>query len=44
VVRALFSKNQIQCACLGSVLNLPMTEATFIENAIMIVMAIFMLL
>jgi len=44
VTKALMGKNQIQCACLGSVLNLPMTEATFIENAIMIVMAAFMLL
>jgi hypothetical protein len=38
------SKKQIQCACLGSVLNLPMTEATFIENALMIGMATWMLL
>jgi hypothetical protein len=44
VTKTLINKNQIQCACLGSVLNLPMTEATFIENAIMIVMAVFMLL
>jgi hypothetical protein len=29
---------------LGSVLKLPMTEATFIENAIMIVMAASLLL
>jgi copper chaperone CopZ len=39
VVRVLLQKQQMQCACLGSVLNLPMTEATFIENAIMLVMA-----
>jgi len=44
VVRVLLSKQQIQCACLGSVLNLPMTEATFIENALMIGMATWMLL
>ncbi|MGB0949257.1 MAG: heavy-metal-associated domain-containing protein [Marinirhabdus sp.] len=34
---------KIQCACLGTVLKLPMTVATFIENAIMIVMALVML-
>jgi len=39
VVQTLLKKRAIQCACLGSVLKLPMTEATFIENAIMIVMA-----
>ena len=44
VVRVLLSKQQVQCACLGSVLNLPMTEATLIENAVMIGMAGWMLL
>jgi len=43
VVRILMTKKHIQCACLGTALKLPMTEATFIENAIMLVMAIFML-
>lgn len=44
VLRVLLSKRQIQCACLGTALKLPMTEATFIENAIMMVMAVLMLL
>ena len=44
VSKALFDKRAIRCACLGTALNLPMTEATFIENAIMIVMAVGMLL
>ena len=44
VVKVLLSKQQIQCACLGSVLNLPMTEATLIENVVMIGMAGRMLL
>ena len=44
VVKTLLKKRTIQCACLGSVLKLPMTEATFIENAIMIVMAGILLL
>jgi hypothetical protein len=39
VLTSLLNKNQIQCACLGTVLNLPMTEATLIENLIMIIMA-----
>ena len=44
VLKVLMSKQQIQCACLGSVLNLPMTEATLIENAVMIGMAGWMIL
>ena len=44
IVRALLTKQKIQCACLGSVLNLPMTEAALIENALMIGMACWMLL
>jgi len=44
VTRTLLSKKSIQCACLGTALKLPMTKATFIENSIMIIMAIVMLL
>lgn len=44
VAKTLLDKKSIQCACLGTALKLPMTEATFIENAIMIVMALVMLL
>ena len=44
VTKALWSKNTIQCACLGTALKLPMTKATFIENSIMMVMAILMLI
>ncbi|WP_406682814.1 cation transporter [Seonamhaeicola sp. MEBiC1930] len=43
VTRTLLNKKSIQCACLGTALKLPMTKATFIENSIMIVMAIIML-
>ena len=43
VVYALFDKNKINCACLGTAFKLPMTEATLIENVIMLVMAIAML-
>lgn len=44
VTKTLLDKKSIKCACLGTALNLPMTEATFIENAIMLVMAILMLI
>lgn len=44
VSRTLLDKKNIQCACLGTALKLPMTEATFIENAIMLLMALVMLL
>ncbi|MEJ6791541.1 MAG: cation transporter [Lacinutrix sp.] len=43
VTKTLLDKNAIQCACLGTALKLPMTKATFIENSIMIIMAIIML-
>lgn len=43
VTKTLLGKKSIRCACLGTALNLPMTEATFIENAIMLVMAVAML-
>lgn len=43
VTKSLLGKAKIQCACLGTVLKLPMTEATFIENTLMILMAIVML-
>jgi copper chaperone CopZ len=44
VTKSLLSKKTIQCACLGTALKLPMTKATFIENSIMIIMALVMLL
>ncbi len=43
VTKTLLDKKSIRCACLGTALKLPMTEATFIENSIMIMMAILML-
>ena len=43
VAQQLFQKNKIQCACLGTALNLPMTEATLIENGIMLIMAFSLL-
>lgn len=44
VVKTLLDKKTIRCACLGTALKLPMTEATFIENTIMLVMALYMLI
>ena len=44
VAKTLLDKKSIRCACLGTALKLPMTEATFIENAIMLVMALSMLI
>ncbi|MCB0462563.1 MAG: cation transporter [Flavobacteriaceae bacterium] len=44
VTKTLLNKKAIRCACLGTALKLPMTEATFIENAIMIIMASLMLI
>ncbi|WP_034061429.1 heavy-metal-associated domain-containing protein [Lacinutrix jangbogonensis] len=44
VTKTLLDKKAIQCACLGTALKLPMTKATFIENTIMIIMAIIMLI
>lgn len=43
VTKTLLDKKTIQCACLGTALKLPMTKATFIENSIMLIMAIWML-
>ncbi len=43
VAKSLLDKKTIRCACLGTVLKLPMTEATIIENVIMLVMAFYML-
>ena len=44
VTKILLDKKSIQCACLGTALKLPMTKATFIENFVMLVMAVVMLL
>ena len=43
VTKTLLEKKSIRCACLGTSLKLPMTEATFIENTLMIAMAALML-
>lgn len=43
VLRAVFSKRAIRCACLGTVFQLPMSTVTIIENGLMLGMAAAML-
>ena len=43
VIRAVASKTQIQCACLGSVFKLPMSTVTVVEDVSMVLMAAVML-
>jgi cation transport ATPase len=43
VFRALRGGRTIQCACLGTALNLPMTKVTLLEDVVMGVMALVML-
>jgi hypothetical protein len=42
VVKALLDRKKIRCACLGTVLNLPMTTVTVVEDLLMVGMASFM--
>ena len=44
VIRAVASKTQIQCACLGTVFKLPMSTVTIVEDVGMVLMAIGMLI
>lgn len=43
VLKSVLSKQQIRCACLGAVFNLPMSTVTIIEDGLMIAMGIAML-
>ena len=38
------NKREIKCAYIGTGFNLPMSQVTIIEDAVMIVMALFMIL
>lgn len=42
VIQSVVRKSEIECACLGTVFNLPMSYVTIIEDGIMLVMALFM--
>lgn len=44
VLKALLSKRQIRCACLGTVLKLPLTQVTLAEDVLMALMAATMLI
>jgi len=44
VIQAVMKKQPIQCACLGTVFNLPMTTVTIVEDLLMVGMALWMLL
>ncbi len=43
VIQSVVGKRKIQCACLGTGFNLPMSTVTIIEDAVMILMAVGML-
>lgn len=44
VIQSVLNKTKIQCACIGTGFNLPMSTVTIIEDLGMVVMAVFMLL
>jgi copper chaperone CopZ len=44
VIRAVMSKTKIQCACLGTVFQLPMSTVTIVEDVGMVLMAAVMLI
>ena len=44
VLQSVFNKRKIQCACLGAVFNLPMSTITIIEDALMIVMSVYIII
>jgi hypothetical protein len=44
VVRSVLDKRQIQCACLGSVFDLPMSTVTIVENSIMVAIGLTLLI
>lgn len=44
VLQSVLNKKKIQCACLGSVFNLPMSTVTIIEDGLMILMSVIMLI
>ena len=43
VIKVLQSKEEIQCACLGSSINIPISYLTLLENTVMILMSGYML-
>ncbi len=43
VIRSVLNKKQIQCACLGTVFDLPMSTVTIIENTVMVAIGVILL-
>jgi cation transport ATPase len=43
VIQSVWKKQKIQCACLGTVFNLPMSTVTIVEDLLMVIMAAAML-
>lgn len=44
VVKELRRKSQLKCACLGTVIRLPLSQISFVENFLMLAMAVVMIL
>jgi len=44
VGKNMMSKNKIQCACLGTKINVPLTKVTLLENILMFIMALVLIL
>ena len=44
VAQNLLSKNPVKCACLGTLINIPLTKFTLFEDILMAIMAILVLL
>jgi copper chaperone CopZ len=40
VIKSLMAKQTIQCACLGTVFNLPMSTITLVEDGVMVLMSV----
>jgi len=44
VLQNLFSPNRVQCACLGTLIKIPLTKFTLFEDVLMAIMALMILL
>ena len=44
VGKNMLSKNKIQCACLGTKINVPLTKVTLLEDVIMVIMAVSLII
>jgi len=44
VAKNMMSKDMVQCACLGTFINVPLTKVTLLEDIIMVAMSIMILI